>query len=180
VLVHSGGAFGGHYYAFIKSFEDGKWYRFDDSSVNEISQDDIAKTFGDKFGGPTAYLLMYKQYNPAEKMEPITVPATCIPEYLKSEIDEETEQLIRINYDKEEKLLSIRIKVWFNNDLKVFSLKRTDTLKELALRCYEIFPMDGIEMSDMRFRNYDNVAKVKMDVFDNMEKTIMDYRFIAY
>jgi hypothetical protein len=53
-------------------------------------------------------------------------------------------------------------------------------LKELALRCYEIFPMDGIEMSDMRFRNYDNVAKVKMDVFDNMEKTIMDYRFIAY
>jgi len=31
VLVHSGSAFGGHYYAYIKSFDDGKWYNFNDS-----------------------------------------------------------------------------------------------------------------------------------------------------
>jgi ubiquitin carboxyl-terminal hydrolase 47 len=27
---------GGHYYAYIKSFEDGKWYNFNDSDVREI------------------------------------------------------------------------------------------------------------------------------------------------
>jgi ubiquitin carboxyl-terminal hydrolase 47 len=51
---------GGHYYAFIKSFEDGKWYRFDDSHVTPISEDEITKVYGDKYGGPTAYMLMYK------------------------------------------------------------------------------------------------------------------------
>lgn len=33
IMIHSGGAYGGHYYAYIKSFEDGKWYNFNDSSV---------------------------------------------------------------------------------------------------------------------------------------------------
>jgi ubiquitin carboxyl-terminal hydrolase 47 len=51
---------GGHYYAYIKSFEDGKWYKFNDSSVDEIPVEDIAKVFGDKYGSPTAYMLMYK------------------------------------------------------------------------------------------------------------------------
>jgi ubiquitin carboxyl-terminal hydrolase 47 len=36
VLVHSGSAIGGHYYAYIKSFEDGKWYNYNDSNVSEI------------------------------------------------------------------------------------------------------------------------------------------------
>jgi len=30
ILIHRGGAYGGHYYAFIKSFENGKWYEFND------------------------------------------------------------------------------------------------------------------------------------------------------
>ena len=36
VLVHSGSAIGGHYYAYNKSFEDGKWYNYNDSNVSEI------------------------------------------------------------------------------------------------------------------------------------------------
>lgn len=39
IMIHSGGAYGGHYYAYIKSFEDGKWYNFNDSSVKEISNE---------------------------------------------------------------------------------------------------------------------------------------------
>jgi ubiquitin carboxyl-terminal hydrolase 47 len=41
VLVHSGSAMGGHYYAYIKSFEDGKWYNFNDSDVREIDSEEI-------------------------------------------------------------------------------------------------------------------------------------------
>mmetsp|Transcript_25722 Transcript_25722/g.59337 ORF Transcript_25722/g.59337 Transcript_25722/m.59337 type:complete len:1137 (-) Transcript_25722:120-3530(-) len=51
VNIHSGSAFGGHYYAYIKSFEDGKWYRFNDSMVSELDDKDIE----DAYGGTTAY-----------------------------------------------------------------------------------------------------------------------------
>ena len=96
VLVHSGGAYGGHYYAYIKSIEDGKWYNFNDTSVSEIEQSDVFKVFGDQFGnGATAYMLRYRQYNPFEKENPFIVADELIPVYLKSEIDEETDKLIK-------------------------------------------------------------------------------------
>ncbi len=42
VLVHSGSAMGGHYYAYIKAMtgsaeEDGKWHKFNDSTVTASS-----------------------------------------------------------------------------------------------------------------------------------------------
>lgn len=46
VMIHSGGAEGGHYYAFVKSFESGKWFKFNDASVSEISDEDICTVFG--------------------------------------------------------------------------------------------------------------------------------------
>lgn len=46
IMIHSGGAMGGHYYAYIKSFDDGKWYHFNDGSVSEITDDCIEKAFG--------------------------------------------------------------------------------------------------------------------------------------
>ncbi len=60
VLVHSGSAMGGHYYAYIKSFEDGKWYNFNDATVTPIDQDEITKVFGDKSSSATAYMLKYR------------------------------------------------------------------------------------------------------------------------
>lgn len=30
IMVHSGSAAGGHYYAYVKSFENGRWYSFND------------------------------------------------------------------------------------------------------------------------------------------------------
>lgn len=73
VLIHSGSTSGGHYYAYIKSFEKDKWYSilffssfflfpslpfltkqnktkkrysFNDSSVHEIEESDIEKAYG--------------------------------------------------------------------------------------------------------------------------------------
>lgn len=37
VMVHSGSAAGGHYYAHIKSFSDGQWYSFNDQHVSKVS-----------------------------------------------------------------------------------------------------------------------------------------------
>ncbi|TSL68241.1 Ubiquitin carboxyl-terminal hydrolase 47 [Bagarius yarrelli] len=55
VMVHSGSAAGGHYYACIKSFSDGQWYSFNDQHVSKITQDDIRKTYGGSSGSRGYY-----------------------------------------------------------------------------------------------------------------------------
>lgn len=62
ILVHRGGAFGGHYYAFIKSFENGRWYEFNDTSVDEMDWTSIAqKCHGGASEMASAYMLFYRK-----------------------------------------------------------------------------------------------------------------------
>lgn len=37
IMIHSGSASGGHYYAYIKDFENGEWFCFNDQSVTSVS-----------------------------------------------------------------------------------------------------------------------------------------------
>ena len=62
ILVHSGGAIGGHYYAYIKDFAKNKWFEFNDSTISELADEDIRKTFGG--GSTSAYMLMYRRIDP--------------------------------------------------------------------------------------------------------------------
>lgn len=71
IMIHSGSASGGHYYAYIKDFQKNMWFCFNDSTVSRISEDDIQKTYGGGFMRPyysgayssstNAYMLMYRQ-----------------------------------------------------------------------------------------------------------------------
>lgn len=118
ILIHSGSAMGGHYYAYIRSFQDGKWYKFNDSTVTEIPDDQVKESVIEMYGGETstsAYMLQYRKYDPAlkpnlgadddkEKTEDeekedkpwqnIIVGDDLIPDYLKEEIEKETNDLI--------------------------------------------------------------------------------------
>ena len=67
VLIHSGSASGGHYYAFIKNFEDGHFYCFNDRVVRRCQPDEITNSFGSSNGTASAYsystcayMLMYR------------------------------------------------------------------------------------------------------------------------
>lgn len=60
-MVHSGGAYGGHYYAFIKSFEDNKWYSFNDYQISELDPKDISDRVNGGLSNETAYVLFYKE-----------------------------------------------------------------------------------------------------------------------
>ncbi|GAA5907514.1 hypothetical protein JCM8208_001400 [Rhodotorula glutinis] len=53
VSNHFGGLGGGHYTAFAKNHENGRWYDFDDSRVSEIQPDRIKSS--------AAYLLFYRR-----------------------------------------------------------------------------------------------------------------------
>ena len=75
IVIQSGSANGGHYYAYIKSFEDGEWYCFNDGNVDFIDKNDIKNVFGEKFGDKisiykstnTAYYLSYRKIEKNEK-----------------------------------------------------------------------------------------------------------------
>ena len=91
-MIHTGGAFGGHYYAYIKSFEDGKWYNFNDTTVTPLKDEaEIFNTFGGQAGhSGTAYLLMYRKVSGSEEHQKFD--DDLIPEYLKEEIALDTEK----------------------------------------------------------------------------------------
>lgn len=110
--MHSGSALGGHYYAYIKSSEDGKWRTYNDSEVREITLEDVTNVFGDKHSSATAYMLKYRQYNPeSEQTGAVGDSADLIPEYLRAEIDSDTNKMIEEQKQIEERLYTIKLKV---------------------------------------------------------------------
>lgn len=61
VLIHRGGAYGGHYYAYIRSFEDGEWHLFDDAIIKTVTKMQVAEEgFGGKNLSASGYMLFYQ------------------------------------------------------------------------------------------------------------------------
>nr|CCA17629.1 conserved hypothetical protein [Albugo laibachii Nc14] len=99
VLIHSGSALGGHYYAYIKNFENEKWYNFNDAHVTEITEDDVSGAFGgqsssngNRYGYRSnyttcAYMLMYRLVSLSRNVN--SVFKDEIPIYLKARIEQE-------------------------------------------------------------------------------------------
>ncbi|XP_055385651.1 ubiquitin carboxyl-terminal hydrolase 47 [Condylostylus longicornis] len=125
IMIHSGSASGGHYYAYIKEFENGEWYSFNDQTVTYITQEDIQKSFGggsfkayysNMYSSSTnAYMLMYRQIDGKKNEKCIKVDK--FPEHIKKllekiKTDEETKKVNR-NYDSD----IIRQKVYFFNPI---------------------------------------------------------------
>jgi len=78
VLVHSGGASGGHYYAYLKDLESCRWWNFNDSYVSQIDEATVRLAFGGggKSYGASAYMLMYRRVARGEGPVP-TPPAVA-------------------------------------------------------------------------------------------------------
>jgi ubiquitin carboxyl-terminal hydrolase 47 len=109
IMIHSGSASGGHYYAYIKDFETNKWYSFNDQTVSNITQEDIQKSFGGSStknyyssaysSSTNAYMLMYRQSDPQRNTLPIK--EDDFPAHIKvseDEIETENKRLINLNF----------------------------------------------------------------------------------
>jgi hypothetical protein len=116
ILIHSGSAMGGHYYAYIRSFEDGAWYNFNDSHVNRIADADVTAKIQEMYGGgangaTSSYMLQYRKFDAKlssdvdDNMLDIKIGDDLIPDYLVKDINEATEKLIAEQLALEEKLL---------------------------------------------------------------------------
>lgn len=96
IMIHSGSASGGHYYAYIKSFENNQWYNFNDERVSKIDKTDIIKAFGTSYSiysSTTAYMLQYRQINPKrnEKFTKVDEFDEHLKNLLNKEINEQIE-----------------------------------------------------------------------------------------
>jgi hypothetical protein len=72
VLVHSGSASFGHYYALIKDMPSSEWYEFNDATVTPIKPSDVQRAFGSSSSSSqsaswssfssssSAYMLLYR------------------------------------------------------------------------------------------------------------------------
>lgn len=105
IMIHQGGALGGHYFAYIKDIETGRWYNFNDSIVREISLIDIVETFGpEKIATGTgkrfnmaarrtatarsssAYMLMYRIVDKTEDRANLNIHEDEIPDEIKEDV----------------------------------------------------------------------------------------------
>lgn len=89
-MTHQGGAAGGHYYAYIKSFEDGNWYEFNDTCVTQRTEKDVRKTFGSSNTTANAYMLCYRLLDKERVTE---ISDELVPDYVRKELEEENEEL---------------------------------------------------------------------------------------
>ncbi|KAL0232047.1 hypothetical protein PCE1_003043 [Barthelona sp. PCE] len=108
VLIQSGSAMGGHYYCLTKNMDDGMWYKFNDSSVTQATEDDIETYFGGQRSHANAYMLVYRRVSSGVKL-PVKdeVPETHI-----DEIKDEHEEALKA-YERElEKRSKLTVQVY--------------------------------------------------------------------
>lgn len=113
VLIHSGGVGGGHYSAYIRSFEDKQWYHFNDSKVSEISIGRIEEMYGDGSSSKNAYLVIYKKYQLTENNSSLEIDEEFnpvitdeeIPDYIKDEIEIDNNVFRQEEIEREKELV---------------------------------------------------------------------------
>ena len=117
VLVHSGGTYGGHYYAFLRTSQDPQWYKFNDSVVTKETEE---TAIDDNFGGKSynAYMLIYVRHEDVEHLfEPVLDDS--IPQHLR-------DYVVEIEKQEEEK----RQELIKESMTAVISISTEDDLRE--------------------------------------------------
>jgi ubiquitin carboxyl-terminal hydrolase 47 len=120
VLVHSGSAFSGHYYAYIKDFESCQWSEFNDSVVRRISYDKVVKAFGkaeeaQATNATNAYMLMYRKVVDSGLK---SVAQSSIPSYLQDMIAQQQAEEDLRTAELIDKLSNLTIHVYLNTSYK--------------------------------------------------------------
>lgn len=185
IMIHSGSASGGHYYAYIKDLESGNWYSFNDQTVSPITQEDISKSFGGSgafksyysgFSSSTnAYMLMYRQQDPARNC--LAIKEENFPPHIKNLMDriKNHEEDDRLQKERESEML--KLKIYFKNpvtkiksDTKVFALSDS-SLKEIIEDAYSRLKVKSVApMERCRLVAYDNSSDWIEKSFDGQEK----------
>lgn len=188
IMIHSGSASGGHYYAYIKDFETGHWYSFNDQTVSPITQEDISKSFGGNgafksyysgFSSSTnAYMLMYRQQDPVRNT--LAIKEDNFPKHIQTLMDrlKNHEEDDRIKKERESEML--KLKVYFKNpvtkvksDTKLFAISES-TIKEVLEDAYSRLKVKSIApIERTRLVAYDSPSDGIERSFEGLESEQM-------
>ena len=84
MMIHTGGASGGHYFAYIKDFKSGQWLQFNDSNVKIIPSEQIEEWFNPK---EEKIVENKTEKNEKEKMVPAPIPKSNVQKKVESNSD---------------------------------------------------------------------------------------------
>lgn len=153
IMIHSGSASGGHYYAYIKEFESGEWFCFNDQSVTPATQEDINRSFGGGSNGTksyysgayssstNAYMLMYRQLDPQRNVAPMK-PAE-FPPHIQQLMQRLHDKKEADRYAREQDEVRIKFNVFWRHPQtrqlrdKRFSMNVSQTLEEALAEAHD-------------------------------------------
>lgn len=114
VLVHQGAHDSGHYFAYVKSFEDGEWYKFNDREVLQVPERTVETAFGRKYSDASAYLLQYRRVH--SRLDPSSLNTKRIPPEFEAEIKEQGIALIKEQSEIYENMLKLPLTIYLDVD----------------------------------------------------------------
>ncbi|XP_056658055.1 ubiquitin carboxyl-terminal hydrolase 47 isoform X4 [Monodelphis domestica] len=189
VMVHSGSAAGGHYYACIKSFSDEQWYSFNDQHVSRITQEDIKKTHGGSSGSrgyyssafassTNAYMLIYRLKDPSRNAKFLEV--NDYPEHIKSLVQKEKELEEQEKRQREIERNTCKIKLFCMHPVKQVMMEnklevhKDKTLKEAVEIAYKMMDLEEVIPLDCcRLVKYDEFHDYLERSYEGEEDTPM-------
>uniref|UniRef100_K3WU38 Ubiquitin carboxyl-terminal hydrolase n=1 Tax=Globisporangium ultimum (strain ATCC 200006 / CBS 805.95 / DAOM BR144) TaxID=431595 RepID=K3WU38_GLOUD len=185
VLIHSGSALGGHYYAYIKSLETGKWFNFNDSHVSEISDDELKTAWGGTGGNgygsrmsysTCAYMLMYRLVSEEKNIN--SIPKESIPAYLTQKMKADEDRLKQLEHERLEMTKKVLIRFFMKgskpkNMEKSIHVYKTSTVREaLTIACEAFAKEKDIVIpspENVRLRGYNDYNCLLSDTYDGKE-----------
>lgn len=177
ILIHSGGAMGGHYYAYCKDVHTGKWFNFNDMDVRSIDEAEAKRMCGQD--GPSvsstnAYMLLYRRMRSDDDAKTVYVGPELIPDYIRNLIATENDEIKEKKREYDEAMRFVTVNVFHilgsKEDAGVsMTLERALTVSEAASEIARrlALPLEGF---DVRLRNYlPKRGKITGDSFQGRE-----------
>ena len=186
IVIQSGSANGGHYYAYIKSFEDNKWYNFNDSNVTEINVESIINVYGNDnvinknySTSNTAYCLMYRKISKDDKN--YTINDMVVNDILINIVKDENEEIIKREKEREEKMNQTNL-TFFKDDMKkIIPIKKTSTFFQLKEKLIEEFSLKEPDSLTFKIREYNSMFKNGLEYIEGADNdTLEQIYFSAY
>jgi ubiquitin C-terminal hydrolase len=172
VMVHSGSALGGHYYAYILDFDSGRWFNFNDSCVKEVDEAELESVQGSTASyAATAYLLMYRKVDPRNLA---AVADEEVPDYVVEYIHQEREQRLKEEREQAERMLQIQVRVFYRRSEALIMTRKDFTLLQLKQQAMETFHL-AVAEEDCRLRAYSEFNDIYKESYTGRENCSLDF-----
>eukprot|EP01113_Clastostelium_recurvatum_P032973 TRINITY_DN4306_c0_g1_i6.p1 TRINITY_DN4306_c0_g1~~TRINITY_DN4306_c0_g1_i6.p1 ORF type:complete len:1027 (-),score=234.69 TRINITY_DN4306_c0_g1_i6:35-3115(-) len=194
VLIHSGGAMGGHYFAYVHDVLNNQWVKVNDSQVTAITPKDIEAMYGEEeapgksapLSSTNAYMLVYRRRDPSTTTEPKPTTATFqigsedIPHDVRDEVTKENEDFMKERDEYIKRRDNLSLKVLYGSDSTVININKFQTLSDAVDNAYASLSSSGGDQpfpharENVRLRGWNSFTQSPGDIYaeEDAKKTL--------